>query len=130
MSKNSQMIARAKRFRKWIFGLSKKKVLGVLMAQFCGMIISKTGAPESAAPNVFAKLLVCTLMLYIAGASIGLLCDSLIELSKKSGSFVVVSLLFVMGLSGFSFATWQIYLVVSRQSPFGSSSQPATPRFP
>ena len=73
MSKNSQMIARAKRFRKWIFGLSKKKVLGVLMAQFCGMIISKTGAPESAAANVFAKLLVCTFMLYIAGASIGLL---------------------------------------------------------
>jgi hypothetical protein len=127
--KGAQLIVRAKRFRKWIFGLSAKRLLAVLIAQFFGLIISKTGAPESEASNVFAKLLICTVMLYIAGAGLGLLCDSLIEISKKGGSFVVASLLFLMGMSGLSFATWQIYLAVSRQTQFGSSPRPATPRF-
>ena len=116
LDKHSTLIALAKKYRRWVFGHSRKGVVASLVLGFSTLIIS---ALAHALLSVFMELYIIWFMLLLAAFSLGWLCDAVIELARKNRSIPAGVLLLTMGFCGLVFSGSQIKGALSSPFPFG-----------
>ncbi len=103
ISMHSGLIRLAKRYRRWVFGISVKFILGYLGLGFLTLATLSLGHADPSISAVVFEIFVTSFMLLIAAHSLGWLCDAF-----TSHSLAESAILLVMGLCGLAFSGWQV----------------------